>query len=114
MGTRGTPRALRFDEEARRIMTDQPRGVLDLLRHHDFAYAAPTPDHFIPLLYLAGLAGAAGEPCRTLVDGYVWGSLSMISYALGADLDDVPRTGGRAPGAGLPDPAEVPPEETNI
>jgi 4,5-DOPA dioxygenase extradiol len=114
MGERGTPRAVRFDEEARRIMTDQPRGVLDLLRHPDFEYAVPTPDHFLPLLYLAGLASAAGERCRTLVDGYVWGSLSMISYALGADLDGVPRSGGRAPDAGLPDPADVPPADTNI
>ena len=113
MGDRGTVRALRFDEEARRIMTDRPRGILDLLRHPDFTYAVPTPDHFLPLLYLAGLADAAGEPCRTLVDGYVWGSLSMISYGLGADLDDMPRAGGGA-AVGLPDPNQVPPAETNI
>ena len=29
--------------------------------HADFATAAPTPDHFIPLLYLAGLAGDASR-----------------------------------------------------
>ena len=29
--------------------------------HDDFAMAAPTPDHFIPLLYLAGLASEAGQ-----------------------------------------------------
>jgi 4,5-DOPA dioxygenase extradiol len=114
MGDRGTTRALRFDEEARRIVTDQPRGILDLLRHPDYPYAVPTPDHFLPLLYLAGLAAAAGEPCRTLVDGYVWGSLSMISYALGADVDSFSGHGGGTPSAGLPDPETVPPKDTNI
>jgi 4,5-DOPA dioxygenase extradiol len=111
MGDRGTPAALRFDAEARRIVTDTPRGVLDLLRHPDFAYAVPTPDHFIPLLYLAGLAGAAGEACHTLVDGYVWGSLSMISYTLGFDVDALPHAGTVQPDADLPD---APPEDTNI
>ena len=111
MGNRGTPQTLRFDEEARRIMTAQPGGVLDLLRHPDFAYAVPTPDHFLPLLYLAGMAAAAGEPCRTLVDGHVWGSLSMISYTLGFDVDALPLAGTDQPDAGLPD---APPEDTNI
>ncbi len=114
MGDWGTPATRRFDTEARRIMTEAPRGILDLVRHPDFAYAVPTPDHFIPLLYLAGLAAAAGEPCSTLVDGYVWGSLWMISYTLGADVDGVSRGSGGAPEAALPDPADVPPVDTNI
>ena len=30
---------------------------------------APTPDHFIPLLYIAGLAGAAHRSLEALVEG---------------------------------------------
>ena len=53
--------AQRFDEEAKARMVDDPTEVARLDGHHDFRNAVPTPDHFIPLLYLAGLAGAAGR-----------------------------------------------------
>ena len=73
----------RFDEAARAIMTATPADVTKLAEHPDFANAVPTPDHFIPLLYLAGLASAAGANTDVLIDGYAMGSLSMTSYALG-------------------------------
>jgi 4,5-DOPA dioxygenase extradiol len=113
-GERGTEATVRFDEEARAIMTSTPGSVLDLARHPDYAYAVPTPDHFIPLLYLAGLGVAAGQSCRTLIDGYVWGSLSMTSYVLGADLDVVATPESDEPEPFVPDPSEVPPDDTNI
>lgn len=72
-----------FDTDVAEIMTSSPAELAAVEDHDDFPLAAPTPDHFIPLLYLAGLAAAAGEPAHVLVDGYSMGSLSMISYTLG-------------------------------
>jgi 4,5-DOPA dioxygenase extradiol len=76
--------ARRFDDDARAIMTKAPRDVLTLERHVDFPLAAPTPDHFIPLLYIAGLADACGRPADVAIDGYAMGSLSMTCYVVGA------------------------------
>jgi 4,5-DOPA dioxygenase extradiol len=75
--------AQRFDEDAKAIMLDNPTDIATLDAHHEFTHAVPTPDHFIPLLYLAGLAGAAGDATDVLVDGYAYGSLSMTAYTLG-------------------------------
>jgi 4,5-DOPA dioxygenase extradiol len=76
--------AHRFDDSARSILTQRPSEAASLQQHPDYARAAPTPDHFIPLLYLAGLAAESGRPAEVLVDGYAFGSLSMTSYALAA------------------------------
>ncbi len=78
--------ARRFDEAAREVMTTRPGDVLELVRHPDFSRAAPTPDHFLPLLYLAGLAAAANRPATVLADGYAYGSLSMTCFGLDANV----------------------------
>lgn len=75
--------AHRFDDEARARMTADPESVPGLAEHPDHDLAVPTPDHFVPLLYVAGLAAAEGETASTLVDGYEMGSLSMTSYTAG-------------------------------
>jgi 4,5-DOPA dioxygenase extradiol len=77
--------AERFDEAARTLLTDSPGQAATLAQHPDFALAAPTPDHLIPALYVAGLAEAAGKTLDVLTDGYCLGSLSMTSYTLGLD-----------------------------
>jgi hypothetical protein len=59
--TRGTHGARSFDDSAREVMTADPAGVPELQAHQYFSAAVPTPDHFIPLLYLAGLAASDGN-----------------------------------------------------
>ncbi|HET9601618.1 MAG TPA: 4,5-DOPA dioxygenase extradiol [Acidimicrobiales bacterium] len=77
--------AQRFGRAVAACLTDgDPSDVARLDSHPDYPSAVPTPDHFLPVVYLAGLAMAAGEPCRPLVEGYAFGSLSMDSFTLGA------------------------------
>ncbi len=76
--------AHRFDDAARELLVHRPEDVLELSGHPDFALAVPTTDHFVPWLYLAGLAAASQDACTTLVDGCTMGSLSMTSSVLGA------------------------------
>ncbi|MEY2459770.1 MAG: dioxygenase extradiol [Acidimicrobiaceae bacterium] len=103
--------AARFDEAALEAMTGSPDDLLRLQDHGDFHLAVPTPDHFIPSLYIAGLAAAAGEGADVLIEGYAMGGLSMTSYTLDAQR---PATGDDgSPAAALPDPDVVPPEDTN-
>lgn len=68
----------------------------------------PTPEHFIPLLYLAGLADAEGEAAEVLARGHAMGSVSMTCYGVGADI--APAEGASA--ARLPE--GVPPDQTNM
>ena len=72
----------------------------------------PTTEHFIPLLYLAGLCASAGRAPEVLVEGYAMGSLSMDAYTLDADCPK--GAGDEPPAATVPDPSIVPPEETNL
>jgi 4,5-DOPA dioxygenase extradiol len=75
--------AVRFNESSTAAMLEDPARTGALVDHPDFALAVPTPDHFLPLAPIAGVAAAAGTPARVLVDGYVGGSLSMTSFRVG-------------------------------
>jgi 4,5-DOPA dioxygenase extradiol len=102
--------AQRFDEDAKALMLTDPTEVATLDGHRDFRKAVPTPDHFIPALYLAGLAGAsAAGDTDVLVDGYAYGSLSMTAYTLGLPCPNAAGDGG------CPQPpADLPPDGSNI
>jgi 4,5-DOPA dioxygenase extradiol len=99
----------RFDDAAAEIMTAGPAELPGLASHRDFALAAPTPEHFIPLLYVAGLAAADNATAHVLIDGYAMGSLSMTSYTLGCD-DLEPR----GDGFGAPPLGDIRADESNI
>jgi 4,5-DOPA dioxygenase extradiol len=74
--------ALDFNEAAIGLMSNDPGSAADLQRQQHFRLAVPTPDHFIPLLYIAGLAHAADSTAEVLIDGYAMGSLSMTSFTV--------------------------------
>jgi 4,5-DOPA dioxygenase extradiol len=105
----GEPWARRFDEAARAQLAEAPGDILKLMEHPDYELAVPTPDHFIPMLYLAGLAAADAVKPEMLIEGYAMGSLSMTSYGLCTGLSGREIDG---PAAGVP--ADVPPDQTNI
>jgi 4,5-DOPA dioxygenase extradiol len=100
--------AERFDDAAVEQLSTDPAGILKLAEHPDYALAVPTPDHFLPLLYVAGVAAESGDSMDAILRGYSMGSLSMTSYGVGADLRCVEAEGA----AELPE--GVPADQTNI
>jgi 4,5-DOPA dioxygenase extradiol len=104
--------ARRFDEAATEVLAGDPAAAAGLSAHPDYEAAAPTPDHFLPLLYVAGVAVAAGRGADVLVEGYAYGSLSMTAYTVGAG--PVAATGDGDGAAPLPDPSAVPTDDTNL
>ena len=99
--------AHRFDDAVVDQLGRDPAGILSVMNHPDYQRAVPTPEHFAPLLYVAGLATKA-EPPKAIVRGYALGSLSMTCYAVGADFLDQTKGAGAAP---LPE--DVPADNTN-
>ena len=100
--------AVRFDDAVVRQLADDPSKILGVTAHPDFASAVPTPDHFIPLLYFAGMAAASDTRPDALVRGYAMGSLSMTCYGIGAGL------GCEAESGAATLPAGVPADQSNI
>jgi 4,5-DOPA dioxygenase extradiol len=100
--------ARRFDDGVVEQLADDPGAILKTTEHADFALAVPTPDHFIPLLYIAGVAAESGEAMEPLIRGYAMGSLSMTCYGVGTDL------GCREAEGAATVPEDVPPEQTNV
>ena len=102
--------AVRFDEAVRQAMTTDPARVVDLASHPDYPLAVPTAEHWLPLLYLAGLAHAAGKPASVLLEGYDMGSLSMTCYGLDTPVPPAAPGPGGAP---FPHPRTIPADDTN-
>lgn len=103
----GADWARRFDDMVARRITESPADILKAAEHPDYHLAVPTPDHFIPLLYTAGLA-AANKDARALLRGYAMGSLSMTCYGVGMNGVACEEGDGAAQ---LPD--GVPADQTN-
>lgn len=82
LGDRGYDWAVRFEEAVTRTMTTAPSAVLSLMQHPDYLLASPTPDHFLPLVYLAAVA-EPDEPADAFLRTCSYGSSSLSSYSLG-------------------------------
>ena len=94
--------AERFDDAVVEQLQADPGAILKVVDHADYELAVPTPDHFIPMLYIAGVAAASGEPMAPLVRGYSMGSLSMTCYGIGTDLRCMDEEGAATLPAGVP------------
>ena len=68
-----------FDAEVQQRMLHDPASLAGVVDLPEWPRAAPTPEHFIPLLYLAGLASEPGLNCEVVVRGGTMGSLTMPS-----------------------------------
>ena len=101
--------AERFDDAVVEQLAKEPGDILKVMEHPDYDLAVPTPDHFIPLLYIAGLASAEASRPETLLRGYSMGSVSMTCYGLGAKL-----TLRENASCAARLPADVPPDQTNM
>lgn len=76
--------AYRFDDDVRDVMTQHPETLATVQGSDDYQLAVPTPDHFLPLAYIAGVASATGGSVSTFAEGCTMGSLSMTGYRVGA------------------------------
>lgn len=99
--------ARRFDEAVLAQMETAPADLLRAVEQPDYEAAVPTPEHFIPLLYVAGLAATEGS-AAAILRGYSMGSLSMTCYGVGVDTAACETGDGSA---ALP--LGVPPDQTN-
>jgi 4,5-DOPA dioxygenase extradiol len=76
--------ALRFEQQAREmLMAEENRPLIDYERlGRDAMLSIPTPDHYLPLLYVLGTR-QKGESASFPVEGVDGGSVSMLSVRIG-------------------------------
>lgn len=69
-----------FDSDARELMKNRPAELASLLAHEAYKHAVPTPEHFLPIAYIAGIAAQTNANVSVFNDERTMGSLSMTSY----------------------------------
>ncbi|GAC1389515.1 MAG: 4,5-DOPA dioxygenase extradiol [Vulcanimicrobiaceae bacterium] len=74
--------ATRFDDYIRKALESGDRDALiGYAEHPDARMAVPTPEHYLPLLYIAALADERDE-LRFIVEGSDLASISMTAFSL--------------------------------
>ena len=75
--------ATRFDADMQGyIANGDEQAMLDPHRHPDGSLAVPTPDHYLPLIYVLAQY-RPGEAVHFPVEGFDGGSISMLSVQFG-------------------------------
>ena len=77
--------ALRFEEKARQLIVagdHEPLIEYESQLGHDAMLSVPTPEHYLPLLYILALQ-RDGESVEFPVEGFDGGSISMLSVKFG-------------------------------
>ena len=78
----GNPAADRFDDAIKAAIEQRDdKAVIDYHRYPDADYAVPTPDHFLPLLYILG--ASKGETPYIFNNVRNLGSMALTGYAFG-------------------------------
>lgn len=80
----GTEKTLKFNQyiiEKMEARDDQ--AVINYTNHPDAVYAVPTPDHYLPLLYVLG--AAEGEQATVFNNLCNLGSMAMTGFAFGLE-----------------------------
>lgn len=80
------PWAQRFNQFVRDNLNYQgepdAHPLIEVMQHPDAALSNPTPEHYLPLLYVLG-ARQPGEAVSVPVDGIEMGAISMLSVQVG-------------------------------
>jgi len=77
--------AISFESRVRELLlADEPKPLVEYENKlgRDAILAAPTPDHYLPLLYVVG-ARTPSEPVTFPVEGVYGGSISMLAVQVG-------------------------------
>lgn len=74
--------AREFDLTVSDILATDPKAILGIEDNKNYRLSSPTPDHFLPLVYLAGMAYETKSDISKIIEGFNYGSLSMAAYSL--------------------------------